>query len=261
MKSEKVIFKYLRKPTVTDRMVMKDSFGYLDYAMIVFGWVQPSKNSRYYGISKFVKIFLLLSAFYLPVGFTITYWNELNTFTSAELSNSLQAAVNSPGAFIKGVVSVLTVWRLTVFKDKLDQMNKHCVEEEEKLAIHRTARLCNMVFLFYLVLYGSFFILSIITAALRGQTPLRLYNPYFDWRASKSSLLIATLFEMLFMGTGLFYNQVNDSYPLLIGMVIRLNIDLLKERIQNLRTDPNRSDEQSYEDLKGCINYHSQILE
>ncbi|XP_034488785.1 odorant receptor 59b-like [Drosophila innubila] len=156
---------------------------------------------------------------------------------------------------------MLNAWRLTMLKDKLDRMNKRCVKEEEQLAVHRSARLCNLVYLFFLVTYASFGILSVFPAVLKGRTPWRIYIPYFDWRVSTSNLMIASSFEFLCMGSALSLNHLNDAYPLVFGLVIRLNIDLLKKRIQNLRTDPCKCEEQNYEDLKNCIDDHKQILD
>ncbi|KAH8404281.1 hypothetical protein KR215_005641, partial [Drosophila sulfurigaster] len=263
MKSEKVTFNYLREPTSTDRMQMTDAVEYLRRGMTTMGWLTPSKNSRYSycGMYKFVKYFLLSCALYLPIGLSITYITEFSTFTPGELFTSLQAGINSPGAFMKAVLAALNAWRFLAVKEQLTNISKRWIKDEEQLAVHRTAKLCNLAYLLFLGSYVSFGSLTVLTAVLRGQTPWRIYNPVFDWRANTLYFYIATGFEILFMGSGIMYNQVNDSYPLIFAIIIRSNVNLLNNRVQNLRTDPNRCEEQNYEDLKECIVDHKQILD
>ncbi|KAH8359716.1 hypothetical protein KR093_008473 [Drosophila rubida] len=263
MTSEKATFKYLREPTATDRMQITDAVQYLGRGMTIMGWLPPSKDSfySYCGLYKFVKYFLLSCALYLPIGLTITYITEFSTFTPGELFTSLQAGINSPGAFLKAVLAAINAWRFIAFKELLANFGQRYVKDEEQLAVHRTARICNMAYMLYFTSYVSFGTMTVLTAVLRGNTPWRIYNPVFDWRTNTFYFYIATFFEILFMGSGIMYNQVNDSYPFLFGMIIRLNIDLVKNRIQNLRSDPNSSEEQQYQDLKECIADHKKILD
>ncbi|KAH8311044.1 hypothetical protein KR044_004025 [Drosophila immigrans] len=263
MGSGKVTFKYLRDPTSTDRMQMTDAVQYLGRGMIALGWLAPSEKSRfsYCGMHKFVKYFILSCALYLPIGLIITYITEFDTFTPGELFTSLQAGINSPGAFLKAVLGAINAWRFISIKEQLAEISKSWTKDEEKLAIHRTAKMCNLAYMLHCGSYVAFGLLTVLTAVLRGQTPWRIHNAVFDWRANTLHFYMATLFEMLFMGSGLMTNQVNDSYPLVFGIIIRSNIDLVKNRVQNLRTDPNRSESQDYEDLRECIVNHKKILD
>ncbi|XP_051862875.1 odorant receptor 42b-like [Drosophila albomicans] len=52
-----------------------------------------------------------------------------------------------------------------------------------------------------------------------------------------------------------------DIYPVIYGLTIRLHINLLIKRIELLRCDDNRSEEEHYEELTGCIKDHKRLLE
>lgn len=263
VKDKKITFKYLREPTETYQMKSRDAFRYLEYAMISVGWLPPPKASRYYqlGLYKIVRLLAFGLALYLPIGFVITYSKELSTFTPGGLLTSLQAFFNSPGAFLKGLITYLNAWRLPLLKDSLRKLDERLITIEERLKVHRSVKRCNFFYLCFLVVYAIFGTLTMLAAGCRGQVPWRVYNPVVDWRDGPISLWIALSFELLLGLAALGFQHMNDSFPLIFGLNIRVHIELVQERILNLRTDPSRTEEENYEELKACIKDHMVIEE
>ncbi|XP_030556091.1 odorant receptor 42b-like [Drosophila novamexicana] len=255
-----MFFKYLREPTLTDLMPSRDAYKYLEYGMTALGWMPQAVNARYRFLYRIWTIFVITLAGYLPIGLSITYVKEFSTFTPGELFTSLQAGINAPGAFTRGMISFLNVWRLAELKQLFDEMDKRCVKDEERIAVHRGVKRCNSLYLLYQFTYTIFVTITYLTSVVRGLTPWRLYNCFVDWRDGTSSLLIASFIEYLFMSSGVYFNQMTDVYPLIFGFSLRMHLELLCKRIENLRTDPSMSEEQNYLELRGCISDHKLII-
>lgn len=258
MARNKVTFKYLRKPTLNDKMKSRDSFRYFEYALITLGWLSPPKTSRYsyFGLYKVVRSIIFALGAWIPIGFVITYYMELNTFSPGELLTSLQAFINAPGAFIKGVITFMNLWRLPLLKDSLRKLDDRLIQDEEQNRVHRNAIRCNSLYLLYMMVYFSFAILTLLAAASKGQVPWRVYNPFVDWRDGALSLWVSLFFEILFAYSALSFNIINDTFALIFGLNIHVHMELLRKRILRLRTDPDRSEDQNYSDLKACIKDH-----
>ncbi|XP_023175069.1 odorant receptor 42b-like [Drosophila hydei] len=255
-----MFFRYLREPTPTDLMPSRDGFKYLEYGMTALGWVPQAIDKKYQCVYKMWTIFVIGLAGYLPIGLCITYVKEFSTFTPGELFTSLQAGINAPGAFTRGIISFLNVWRLMELKKLLDEIDKRCVTDEERIIVHRAVIRGNKIYLLYQFTYTIFVTLTYLTSVCRGLTPWRLYNYFIDWRDGPWSLLIASFIEYLFMSSGVYFNQLTDVYPLIFGFALRSHLQLLCTRIENLRTDPAMSEEQNYFALRGCIEDHKLIL-
>lgn len=263
VKDKKITFKYLRDPTDTDQMNSRDAFKYLEYAMISFGWLPPPKTTRFYrfGLYKITRLIIFGLVLYLPFGFMTTYVRELSTFTPGGLLTSLQAFLNSPGAFLKGLITYLHAWRLPLLKESLRKMDERLSNTEQRLKVHRIAVRCNYFYICYLIVYALFGIQTMLASGVRGHVPWRVYNPLVDARDGNISFWIALLSECLLGMAALGFQHMDDSLPLIFGLNIRLHLELTQERILNLRSDPNRSEEQNYVDLKACINDHKVIQE
>lgn len=255
MARDKILFKYLRKPTPNDKMKSRDSFKYLEYAMITLGWLSPPKTSRYsyFGLYKVARLIMLTLVAWTPIGFVITYCMELNTFSPSELLTSIQAFINVPGAFFKSVFTIVHLWRLPLLKELLRKLDDRLVKDEERNIVHRNVTQCNYSYLFYMTVYFMFAIVTLLAAARKGQVPWRVYNPFVDWRDGTLGLWVSLLFEILLASLSLSFNTINDTFPLIFGLSIHVHMELLRKRILRLRTDPSRSEDQNYCDLKACI--------
>lgn len=58
----------------------------------------------------------------------------------------------------------------------------------------------------------------------------------------------------------MFMAVVWDSYTLIYVTIFRAHIDILKDHVQKLRTNPLVSETENYDELVGCITKHQLIL-
>ncbi|XP_060648734.1 odorant receptor 42b-like [Drosophila nasuta] len=140
-------------------------------------------------------------------------------------------------------------------------MDKSCTKNAEKLQIHRSVVLCNSIFFIIFVIYNMYSVSTLSTALINGVAPWNVYNPILNWRDGTWELLLSSLIEFILVYFPAVYNNAADIYPVIYGLTIRLHINLLIKRIELLRCDDNRSEEEHYEELTGCIKDHKRLLE
>ncbi|XP_034665095.1 odorant receptor 98a-like [Drosophila subobscura] len=153
------------------------------------------------------------------------------------------------------------MWRFYKAKDILGRMDERCIGLSERIEVHRWAARCNIVYLFYLVIYSTYAILTFLTATLSGTVPWNIYNPFFDWHGSTRNLWIASFFEFSAAECLAFQTGMLDVFPILFGLMLRAPIKLLIQRVDKLCSDPVKRDDENIEDLVNCIKDHKLILE
>lgn len=259
----KQVFKCLREPTLTDQMPSREAFLYYEYALMIVGWIKPTAESSlsYCGLYKLVRVVMFMLTCYVSISFIIIYIKEFHLFTISELILSLMIAINAPGALARSFTSYFHIWRQTLLKEVLDKLDKSCSSIEQKYVVHYRAKLCSIVYLAYLFIYVTFVLQKFLLNAPRGVLPWNMYIPFINWRNDNYSFWVSAVLETIAMLAIVLFNQLNDSYPVLFGAIIRVHLELLKKRIQSLRSDPNKSDEEDFNDLVCCINDHQLIKE
>ncbi|XP_060647580.1 odorant receptor 42b-like [Drosophila nasuta] len=168
--------------------------------------------------------------FYLPFGMIISYVREFNNFTPKKA------------------------------KALLDQLDKSCVTQEEKLQVHRSTIRSNSISFVYIIIYVFYPLTSICTAIINGVAPWNVHNPFLNWHDGKWQLGLTVVIEYFVVSIITYYHLAIDMCPTLFGMNIRLHLNLLNQRIQKLRTDDTESEDKDYEKLVGCITDHKIIL-
>ncbi|KAH8281828.1 hypothetical protein KR054_003163, partial [Drosophila jambulina] len=140
----------------------------------------------------------------------------------------------------------------------LDKLDERCQSDAEKSRIHRYVAICNFLFLMYSLSYSSYVIINFMGYILTGGHAWRMYIPMLN---SDENYLVSNVAEAIWMGTAVIMDDCTDVCPTTFMLMIRCHITLLKDRLENLRSDPNKNDDENLADLTKCINDHRLILE
>ncbi|XP_016952238.1 odorant receptor 98a [Drosophila biarmipes] len=244
-------FHYLRDPTPTNLLTSPEAFKYFEYGMFCMGWHTPVKSKiSYYIFATFIFSWCVI---YLPIGISISFMKDLNTFTPSELVTVLQLFFNAVGMPFK--VLFFNVYISGFYKAKkiLSQMDQRCNTLEERTEVHRWVVRCNKAYLIYQMIYTCYTLSTFLSAALSGKLPWRIFNPFVDWRESRLNFWKAALNETALMLCSVTQTLMSDVYPLLYGLILRAHIKLLHLRVDKLCTDPEKNEGENQEDLNNCI--------
>ncbi|XP_070137714.1 odorant receptor 85a-like [Drosophila bipectinata] len=111
--------------------------------------------------------------------------------------------------------------------DRMDDLNSG---DEDKGAIQKCIKDCRKITIIYQMIYYGYLTSAFLGAMVNGTTPYHMYNPYIS--------------------------PITDVYPIVYVVVLRTHIDLLKRRIENLRSDPDKSEDENYDELVKCVKAH-----
>ncbi|XP_039492645.1 odorant receptor 98a [Drosophila santomea] len=254
-----MLFNYLRKPNPKNLLGSPDAFRYFEYAMFCMGWQSPATYKILYYITS--SLLFAWCAVYLPIGIIISCKKDINTFTPNELLTVLQLFFNSLGMPFKVIFFNVYISGFYKAKKLMSEMDKRCTTLEERVEVHRCVVSCNKAYLIYQFIYTAYTISTFLSAALSGKLPWRIYNPFVDWRASRSSFWNAALNETALMLFAVTQSLMSDIYPLIYGLILRVHIKLLRLRVEKLCTEPGKSDAENEQDLIKCIKDHKLIIE
>ncbi|EDW34949.1 GL20054 [Drosophila persimilis] len=255
-----MVFKLIRPAPLTEKVGSRDGCIYLFRAMKFIGWVPPKS-----GVVRYVYLFWTLMTFvwsttYLPLGFLGSYMTQIKSFSPGEFLTSLQVCFNAYGSSVKTAITYSQLWRLIKAKDLLDKLDLRCTSVEEREKIHRVVALSNHAFLIFTFVYCTYAGSTYLSSVLSGRPPWQLYNPYIDWRDGRGNLWLASTLEYVVMSGAVLQDQLSDTYPLVYTLILRVHLDMLRERIQRLRTDEAMSEAENYEELVNCILDHKIII-
>lgn len=255
-------FQYLRKPTATNVLTSSEAMHYFEVAMFWVGWAQPTKCQLLYRIvSTFICLF---GTVYFPVGMLISFIFDTDTesMNLSELLTILQLLFNAMGLPIKVFFLRLHFSRFSdKVKDILGRLDESCSNAAEKTEVHRWAVYCNAAYLIYQAIYSAYAISTFFSSAFAGTLPWRLCNPFVDWRKSSLNVWKAGLIEFVIVMFGITQGLMSDVYALSYGFILRGHLKLLRLRVDQLCSDPGKSDDENLEDLVKCIKDHKLINE
>nr|NP_524536.2 odorant receptor 98a [Drosophila melanogaster]Q9VAZ3.2 RecName: Full=Odorant receptor 98a [Drosophila melanogaster]AAF56753.2 odorant receptor 98a [Drosophila melanogaster] len=254
-----MLFNYLRKPNPTNLLTSPDSFRYFEYGMFCMGWHTPATHKIIYYITSC--LIFAWCAVYLPIGIIISFKTDINTFTPNELLTVMQLFFNSVGMPFKVLFFNLYISGFYKAKKLLSEMDKRCTTLKERVEVHQGVVRCNKAYLIYQFIYTAYTISTFLSAALSGKLPWRIYNPFVDFRESRSSFWKAALNETALMLFAVTQTLMSDIYPLLYGLILRVHLKLLRLRVESLCTDSGKSDAENEQDLIKCIKDHNLIID
>lgn len=146
-------------------------------------------------------------------------------------------------------------------KDALDILDEQVHSDEDRRKIHEAIARSNNIFLIYLKIYLTYTISDVIAGMINRQPAWLLYNPIFDWRHGVWSLLLQSVLELMVVGLMASVILSMDTFTIIFVNIFRAHIDVLKDRVRNLRQDLIETDAEDYKQLVGCITYHQSILQ
>ncbi|BFF92455.1 odorant receptor 98a [Drosophila madeirensis] len=254
------MFNLLKAPVPSKLKSSPAAFEYIEHAMILMGWIPPQDGWTPARVVLAI-IIVAWSAVYLPIGVFITFFVDLKTLSTTEALSVLQVALNAMGFPLKLFFLRLNMRRFYKIKELLGRMDERCIGLSESIKVHRWVTRCNIVFLFYLLIFTTYAILTFLTATFSETVPWNIYNPFIDSHKSTKNLWIASLLELIPIKCIVIQTCMIDVFPLLFGLILRAHIKLLKQRVDKLCSDSTKSDDENNEDLVNCIEDHKLILE
>lgn len=232
---------------------------YLNRTIKFVGWRPPKHGSKRY-------IYLILTFWvfasciiYLPIGFVLSFVVGFGSFTLGELLGLLQISISIIGTSAKSIAVFTLISKLGKTESKLDELDQMLQSESDRWKIHKAVARCNNAFLSYGKVYTLYGISICVAAILTGQLPWMIYNPLFDWRDGTLNYFMQTILEYFAVGMIVALTLVDDAYSIVFVMIFRAHIDVLKDHIRKLRTEPSKTEAENYEDLVRCIVYYKLI--
>ncbi|KAH8311010.1 hypothetical protein KR044_003843, partial [Drosophila immigrans] len=248
--------------TLTELLPSRDAFRFIGYGHAVVGWRLATKNPVILVLYNVYWVLFTALGIYLPIALMISYVNEFSNFTPGELITSAQWFFDIPNALVKALTLYLSLWRIDKAKELLDQLDKSCIREEEKVQVHRYVLRCNYFYTIYIVIYICYPLTTFSAAVIfNGVSAWNVFNPLVNWRDGTWELWLASCIEFAEVLVIVFYHHATDIYPVIYSTTIRLHMDLLRQRVQRLRSDDTKSEAETYADLVGCIKDHKLILD
>ncbi|XP_068144227.1 putative odorant receptor 59c [Drosophila tropicalis] len=255
------LFKRLKAAPLSEKVKSIDACVYFYRSMTIIGWLPPEKGPHRWLYLLWTANTILWGILYLPCGLFATYFVHFDKFTPNEFLTSLQVDLNAFGNTVKACVTFSQIWRLKKMNELIAQLDEHCVTPTQREKLHNTVAWGNRTVLFYATMYIAFTTSTLLSSVFAGSPPWQLFNPLVDWRQGVGNLWLASLMEYFFMCIVVIQEQQSDTFPIVFSFLFRGHLAILKDRIENLRADPQTTNEQNYEQLVTCIKDHKIILE
>lgn len=254
-------FRRIKAAPLTEKVATRDGCIYMYWIMKGFGWIPPEKGLKRRIVQLWTIISFAIGAVYLPVAFALSFIMDFRNFTPDEFLTSLQVAINAYGSSFKSSILFFNLWRLRKTQDILDRLDKRARSDDERQKVHETAAFTNYVFLIFTITYNFYTTSTYLSYLFSGRPPYSLYNPFIDWHDNLASLVTEATFEYIVMTIAVTQDLLADTYLLVFIILIRGHFDLLKKRIVKLRTNPDWTEEENYEELVNCVKDHKMIIE
>ncbi|EDW14433.2 uncharacterized protein Dmoj_GI23327 [Drosophila mojavensis] len=143
----------------------------------------------------------------------------------------------------------------------LDDLDARLQTDSDRRRIHAAVAKSNYLFFiiaeFYLIYTMSVFVVGVVN----GHPPWLFYNPIFDWRDGIGRVWMQTIFESYIMVLVAVLVLIDDTYTIVLVVSYRGHIGVLKDHIRKLRTDPQRTEAENYDELVFNIIYHKLITQ
>ncbi|KAH8413280.1 hypothetical protein KR009_009585 [Drosophila setifemur] len=252
------IFPHIKKQPLTERVKSRDAFIYLDRMMYSFGWAEPDEKrwTWVYSILRFITTLSLLVL--LPISVDVEYIKRFKNFSANEFLSSLQIGVNMHGCSLKSVYTMLGHKKFKESKKILDSLDQRVSGDEERSKVHRYVALVNLCYIMYLICFNSFILINWLGYLWMGGHAWRMYIPLLP---SDTYFLGSSLVELCLMTPVVGMEMCTDVCPTAYMMMARCHINLLKDRLTRLRSDPEKSEDEHISELTKCIQDHRLILD
>ncbi|XP_017056155.1 odorant receptor 7a [Drosophila ficusphila] len=206
----------------------------------------------------------------VPTCFVISY-RYMGGMEITQVLTSAQVAID---AVILPAKIVALAWNLPLLRRAelhLAALDARCKEQEEFDMILDAVRFCNRLVWFYQISYAIYSSSTFVCAFLLGQPPYALYLPGLDWQRSQMQFCIQAWIEFLIMNYTCLHQASDDVYAVIYLYVVRVQVQLLAQRVQKLGRNEATGQVDVYPDermqaehcaeLQRCIVDHQTVLQ
>ncbi|KAH8413283.1 hypothetical protein KR009_009606 [Drosophila setifemur] len=252
------IFPHIKEQPLTEQVKSRDAFIYLDRMMCSLGWTEPFEKRWTWAYSILRFITTLIWMVFLPISFDVEYIKRFKSFSANEFLSSLEIGVNIHGCSLKSAYTMLGHTKFEESKKILDSLDQRVSGDEERSKIHRYVALANLCYIVYLINFNGFVLINWLGYLWRGSHAWRMYVPFLP---SDKFFLTSSLVELYLMTPVVAMDMCTDLCPTTYMMMARCHINLLKDRLSRLHSDPEKSEDEHISDLTKCIQDHRLILD
>lgn len=238
----------------------RDCTNYLYRVMKFVGYLPPETGVKRYVYLVWACLVFGLSGLYLPIGYALNLSIDINNFTPGEFLTLGQTFLTTVGATAKDIIGIIFLTRLHEMMLLMDKLDEMLAGDNDREKINKAVAFCNYIFSIYGKLYCSYSICGILVGVFNGQPPWMIYNPFFNWRDGTINFWMQIAIECFIGPMAVAMVLIWDTCFLLFLIICRAHVDILKNHICNLRTDPFKTETQNYDDLVKCIVYHKRII-
>ncbi|XP_030558818.1 odorant receptor 59b-like [Drosophila novamexicana] len=255
------IFRLTYTAALSARIRSRESCTYLYRVMKLMGWIAPKQGIKRYMYLAWMCLVFLFPSLYLPFGLGLSLIYNFENFTPSVFLSVLQMAFNVSGATVKSYIVYVYMSRLNQTRSIMDALDERLQSDSDRMKIHKAVASSNYLFMVYAVLYISYTVSVFVVGLANRQPPWMIYNPFFDWRKGVASLWLHAMLEYILMVSMTILVLIIDTYTLVFIINFRAHIDVLKDHIRNLRTDPLQTEAKNYDELVYNIIYHKLIVQ
>lgn len=255
------MFELTHPAPLSDRVHSREACTYLYRTMNILGWIPPERGVKRYGSILWACLVFAIAGTYVPIGFLLNLIIDLSNLTPEDILFILQTFINAVGVMLKCFCGIVLLSRQHETTLVLDELEKRVLTESDRQKIHNAVAVCNKIFLIYGICYFAYTISGAVSGVITGRPPWMIYNPFFNWRNGNLHFYSHLALEYVCGSMTVLLDLVWDSYTLIYVTIFRAHIDILKEHIKKLRTDPLKTESENYDELVWCIKEHKLILE
>ncbi|XP_020806948.1 odorant receptor 22a-like [Drosophila serrata] len=252
------LFPLIKEKPLTEQVKSRDAFIYLDRCVFFFGWNEPSDKRWNRVYSLWTICTTLIALILLPSSMVVEYVNRFRSFSAGEFLSSFEILMNMIGCSLKCGYIIAGYRNFQRAKWVLDQLDKRCQSDEERASVHRHVAMGNSLYILYHFLYTTYVVTNFVGYFLVGRHAWRLYIPLLN---SNENFVVSSLAELLLMTSVVTMQQCTDVCPIIYMLQARCHITLLRDRLEKLRSDPGKDQDEHYMDLTLCIKDHRLILD
>ncbi|KAL7727775.1 hypothetical protein ACLKA6_008103 [Drosophila palustris] len=242
------------------RVHSKECYTYLYRVMHFVGWIAPEQGTQRYVHLLWMSLVYGFGGLYFPLGLGFSLVIDFERMTPGEFLDVTEVFVNIFGASLKAFLTLdlLKCLRETeVFLDKLDQRLE---SDRDCLKMQKAIARCNSILVLYMKCYLGYITSTLVVGVYTRHPPWMVYNPLFDWRDGTGVLWAQIIFEFSIVFMMACMILIMDTFPLIFIIICRGHVDVLKDHIRDLRSDPLKKEADNYEELVSCICDHKLIL-
>lgn len=233
---------------------------YLFNGFRFLGVYMPTKRRHLYIMWSI--IINLCVTIYLPFGFVFSFLNLTeDQMEIGDLLTSVQVFINVLGCSIKIILMAMLLPKLLSCEPIIKKLDDRCQKPEELEAIKQFIKEGNRFVVLFAISYWSYSTSTCISAVVFNRLPYNIYNPLVDPTQSIFHFILAIFIEMLLIDIACFQQVVDDSYAVIYVSILRMHMNILLKRIQNMNDNAAITLDANFNELKMCIIDHKNIIE